>query len=191
LTADNAARRRENAIAMKKTIFLFGLLSAAVAIVMMLATVPLLDAWGHQKTDLLGYGAMVLSALLVFFGIRYYRERAGEGGLGFGRAFAVGLLITLVSSVCQVAAFQLVYFRLVPEFGDRFAACMVERAEDAGATPEKIVETARQAEALKRLYDNPWTNAALTFAQPLPLGIVAAGLSAAVLRRRSGRREQS
>lgn len=176
---------------MKKTVLIFGLLSAAVAIAMMLATVPLLDAWGYQKTDLLGYGSMVLSALLVFFGIRYYRERATEGRLGFGRAFAVGLLITLVSSVCQVAAFQLVYFRLVPEFGDRFAACMVERAEDAGATPEEIAETAEKAETLKRLYDNPWGNAALTFVQPLPLGIVAAGLSAAVLRRRSGRRERS
>lgn len=176
---------------MKKTVLLFGLLSAAVAIAMMLATVPLLDAWGYQKTDLLGYGSMVLSALLVFFGIRYYRERAVEGRLGFGRAFAVGLLITLVSSLCQVAAFQLVYFRLVPEFGDRFAACMVERAEDAGATPEEIAETAEKAETLKRLYDNSWGNAALTFVQPLPLGIVAAGLSAFVLRRRPDRGDRS
>lgn len=176
---------------MKKTVFIFGLLAAVVAITVMVATVPLLDSEGYRKADLLGYSGMVLSALLVFFGIRYYRDRAAEGGLGFGRAFAVGLLITLVSSLCQVAAFQLVYFRLVPDFGDRFAACMVHRARDAGATPEEIAETTHKAETLKRLFDNPWTNAALTFVQPLPLGIVAAGLSAAVLRRRSGRRDRS
>lgn len=120
------------------------------------------------------------------FGIRCYRERAPEGRLGFGRAFAIGLLIVLVSSLCQVAAFQLVYFRLVPELGDRFAACMVERARSSGASPEEIEETTRKAAILKRLYDEPWTNAALTFAQPLPIGLVAAGISAAILRRRSG-----
>ena len=171
---------------MKKTVLLFGLLSAAVATTMMFLTVPLMKAWGHRKTDLLGYTAMVLSALLVFFGIRHFRERGGEGPLGFGKAMLVGLAITLVSSLCQVAMFQLVYFQLVPEFGDRFAACMVDRARDAGATPEKIAETEHTALDLKRLYDNPWTNAALTFVEPLPLGLAASTLSAALLRQRVG-----
>lgn len=169
---------------MKKTALLFGIASAAVATVMMLSTVPLLDALGYQKTDVIGYSAMVVSALLVFFGVRYYREKAAEGRLSFSRGFAVGLLITLVSSVCQVVAFQVVYFQLVPEFGDRFAACMVERARDSGAGPEKIEKTTRQAETLKRLYDNPWINAALTFVEPLPIGLVAGAISAAVLRKR-------
>lgn len=165
-------------------VLLYGLLSAAVATAMMLATLPLLDALGYAKTDLVGYGAMVLSALVVFFGVRSCREKAPEGRITFGRGLAAGLLITLVSSACQVVAFQVVYFHLVPQFGDRFAACMVERARDSGAGPEEIETTARQAQTLKRLYDNPWTNAALTFVQPLPIGIAAAAISAAILRRR-------
>lgn len=169
---------------MKKTVLLFGLLSAALAIAVMLATVRLLDTVGYQVTDLLGYSAMVGSALLVFFGIRSHRERAQGGRITFGGGFLVGLGITLVSSLCQVAAFQLVYFQIAPEFGDKFAACMVERARDSGAAPEKIVKTAEQARTLKRLYDNPLTNAALTFVQPLPIGLVAAAISAAILRKR-------
>src|SRR5687767_11856002 len=98
---------------MKKTVLQFGLISAAVGIAAMLATVPLLDAGAYQTTDLVGYSAMVVSALLVFFGIRSYRERAAASGITFARAFAVGLAITLVSSACQAAAFQVVYFRLV------------------------------------------------------------------------------
>ncbi len=176
---------------MKKTVLLFGLLSAAVAIAVMVATVPLIVASSYRKADLLGYSAMVLSALLVFFGIRHYREKVADGPLRFGRAFAIGLLVTLVSSLCQVAAFQLVYFVLVPELGDRFAACMVHRAQDSGAPSEKVAETARTAATLKKLYDNPWTNALLTFSQPLPVGLAAAGLSAAILRRRSTSRDRS
>ncbi len=167
---------------MKKTVLLFGLLSAAVGVVMMLATFPLMDTLGYQMTDVVGYTAMVVAALLVFFGIRSYRDGPAGGRITFGRGFVVGLLITLVSSVCQVLAFQVVYFRLVPDFGPRFAACMVERVRDSGASDAEILTAARQARTLKRLYDNPLTNAAITFVQPLPIGLAAAAVSAAILR---------
>ena len=61
---------------------------------------------------------------------------------------------------------------------------MVERARVQGASPEKIEETAKQAQVLKRLYDDPATNAALTFVQPFPIGLLASLISAAILRRR-------
>lgn len=169
---------------MKKTVLTFGLLSAALSVAMMLATVPLLDSIGFEKTDLIGYTTIVLSALLVFFGVRSYRDGACAGRVTFGRGFAVGLLITLVSCVSSVVAFQVIYFKVTPEFGDKFAACMVERARATGAGPQKIEETAKQAQMLKELYDNPLTNAALTFVQPFPIGLVASALSAAILRRR-------
>jgi hypothetical protein len=169
---------------MKKTVLTFGLGSAALSVAMMLATVPLLDSIGFEKTDVIGYTTIVLSALIVFFGVRSYRDKAGAGRITFGRGFAVGLLITLVSCVSTVVAFQLVYFKLTPEFGDRFAACMVERARAKGESPQKIEETAKQAQMLKQLYDNPLTNAALTFVQPFPIGLVASALSAAILRKR-------
>lgn len=167
---------------MKKPVLLFGLVSAAVAVAGMAATTPLILARDHARSDLLGYSAMVLSALLVFFGIRWFRDRQ-EGPVGFGRAFAVGLLITLVSALVQVAAFQLLYFKLVPGFGDAFVACMIDRAEDAGEPPAKVEQVRQTATTLKRLYDAPLTNAALTFASPLPIGVVASALSALFLRR--------
>lgn len=172
---------------MKKVVLAFGLASGTLSAVMMLATVPLLDSIGFEKTDVVGYTAMVASALLVFFGVRSYREAAGPNGVTFGQAFGTGVLITVVSCLCSVAAFQAIYFKLTPEFGDRFAACMVERARAEGARPEKIEETARQARALKALYDVPWSNAALTFIQPFPIGLLASAVSAAILRRPSRR----
>ena len=76
----------------------------------------------------------------------------------------MGLVITLVSCVSSVVTFKIVYFKLVPEFGDKFAASRVERARASGASQQKIDEAAKQAQTLKQLYDNPATNAALTFA---------------------------
>ena len=169
---------------MKRTVLTFGLASGALSAAMILATVPLLDSIGFEKTDILGYTTIVLSALLVFSGIRSYRERIGAGSIGFGRAFIVGLFITLLSSLCSVATFQIVYFELTPQFGDKFAACMIERARVSGANQAKIDEITKQAMTLKRLYDEPLTNAALTFVQPFPIGLVASMISAAILRKR-------
>jgi hypothetical protein len=38
---------------------------------------------------------------------------------------------------------------------------------------------------LKRLMDQPLTNAAMTFVEPFPIGVIVSAISAAVLRRRS------
>jgi len=64
---------------MKKTILKFGLISGALSSLMMVATVPFLDKIGFSKGEYVGYTTIVLSFLLVFFGIRSYRDNAGNG----------------------------------------------------------------------------------------------------------------
>ena len=124
---------------MKPTVLKFGLIAGAVAILFMLSTLPFIARHDYRKADLLGYTAIVLSALLVFFGIRSFRDSVAGDRLGFGKAFAVGLAITLVSCLGQVVAFELVYFRFMPDFGDKFSACMVERERASGAAPARSV----------------------------------------------------
>jgi hypothetical protein len=55
---------------MKKTVLTFGMISGAISAVMMLATIPFEDAIGFEKGAILGYTVIVLSALMVFFGVR-------------------------------------------------------------------------------------------------------------------------
>ena len=45
---------------------------------------------------------MVLAFLLIFFGVRSYRDNVAGGRVRFGRAFAVGASIAAVASVCYV-----------------------------------------------------------------------------------------
>jgi len=45
----------------------------------MLITVPFADRIGWEKGEILGYTGIALSALMVFFGVRSYRENAGAG----------------------------------------------------------------------------------------------------------------
>jgi hypothetical protein len=167
-----------------KTVLGFGLICGAVATVIQLVTLPFIRSHDFLILDYLGYGSIVLTALLLFFGIRSYREGAGGGRLTFARGLAVGALIAVVSSLCYAATFHVVYFWIEPGFGDHMAACMVERARAAGEPDESIAAIAERAQTLKRLYDNALTNAALTFVMTWPIGLVVSGISAAILRRR-------
>jgi len=169
---------------MRRTVLTFGVITGVVSAAILVATIPFVDSVDFRKADILGYTGMILTALLVFFGVRSYRENAGDRTLTFGRAFEVGILITLISCVFHAATFEILYFKAVPGLGDKYAACMVERAKASGASQEKLDQTARQAQTLKRLYDKPLTNAVLGFGEAFPVGLLATALSATILRRK-------
>ena len=169
---------------MKKTALTFGLVSGAAYIVMTAATIPFIYSHSFTMADVLGYTSIVVSALIVFFGIRSYRQRTDDGRLTFGRGFAVGLLITLVFCACQITTFEIVYFKVLPDFGDKWSACMVDRARARGGTPQDVAAAEKNAQTFKKLFDNPATNALVNFATTFPVGLVLSAVSAAILRKR-------
>jgi hypothetical protein len=121
---------------MKKTVLTFGLISGAVAALLIFSTAPFIYRIGFDKGVIVGYTGIVVSLLLVPFGIRSYRENVGGGKITFGRAFAVGILITLISCICYVLAWEIVYYNFLPDFADKYTAYMVEKAKASGATLE-------------------------------------------------------
>lgn len=169
---------------MKKTVLTFGLIAGAISAVMMVATVPFMHKIEPSKGLVIGYTTIVLAALLVFFGVRSYRENVAGGRVTFWRAFAVGILITIISNACYVATWEVINAKFMPDFADKYAAQMIERAKASGASPDKIEKTRRDAEDFKRTYRNPAIRMAMTFAEPFPVGLVMTLISAAVLRRK-------
>jgi len=169
---------------MKRTVLIFGLLSGALISGMMLASLRFMTVVDFRKGEVFGYTGIVLGALLVFFGVRSYRENVAGGKLSFGRGLGVGVLIALVSSFCYVATWEVLYFGVMPGIGDKLSACMVDRVKASGASQAEVDEMVAQTETFKKLWANPLTNAAVTFVEPFPIGLAAALISAAVLRRR-------
>jgi hypothetical protein len=174
---------------MKKTVWTFGLISGAILSAMMALTMPFAHEIGYESAMVIGYTTMVLSFLLVFFGVRSYRDNVAGGEVGFGRALAVGSLIVLISSVCYVATWELIYFKLQPDYATRIPAQMIEKARSSGGTPEEVAEKVAEMEKFARLYQNPAINAAMTLVEPLPVGLVIALVSAGILSRARRREE--
>jgi uncharacterized membrane protein YqjE len=88
---------------MRRIVLTFGLIAGALLSVMMLITLPFHDEIGFDRSAIVGYTTMVLAFIMVFFGVRSYRDNVAGGTVSFGRAFIVGLLITAIASVCYVA----------------------------------------------------------------------------------------
>jgi uncharacterized protein DUF4199 len=170
---------------MKKTVLTFGLISGAIISLLMLATLPFIDRIGFEKGEIIGYTTMVLSFLLVFFGVRSYRENVGGGRITFGRAFAVGILITLISCACYVVTWEILYFKLMPGFAEKYTNYIVEQLRTSGASQQMIDAKLQEMKSFKAMYDNPLINAALTFLEPLPIGLIVTLISAAILRKKA------
>lgn len=171
---------------MKRIVLIFGLISGAISSAMMFLTIPFIrsGALNNHNGEIIGYSAIFLSFLLVFFGIHSYRDNAG-GVISFGRAFSVGILITLISCVFYVASWEIIYFKVMPDFADKYAARTIDDMREKGATPSAIAAKTKEMETMKELYKNPLINAAITFIEPFPVGLIVTLVSAAILRKRA------
>lgn len=173
---------------MKKTIITFGLISAAIMVVLMAVNIPFADRVGFDKAEILGYTTIVLGFLMVFFGIKSYRDNMSDGHITFTKAFVVGISITLISSLCYVVTWEVMYYNFLNGylhgFMDKYAAYVIAKSQASGASPAKIAEQLQEMKRYKELYENPLWNGLLTFLEPFPVGLVITLLSAAILRRK-------
>jgi hypothetical protein len=166
---------------MKKIVLTFGLISGVIMSVIMLATVPFMNNAAADHGYLIGYSSMVLAFLLIYFGVRSYRDNVGGGKVSFGRALAVGALISLVASSCYVATWEVIYYRLAPNWISNYQAHEMDKARAAGASAEKLAKKKAELDSFAEMYKNPLVNIAFTFLEPLPVAVVMTLVTAGVL----------
>ncbi len=169
---------------MRKIVLTFGLIAGAILSVMMLLTLPFQDRIGFDRGVVIGYTTMVLAFLMVFFGVRSYRDNVAGGQMTFGRAFTVGIAIVGVATVCYVATWQVVYYRLAPDFMEKYTAHALDKARQSGAGEEELARKAAEMAEFQEMYRNPLVNIAFTSLEPLPVGLVFTLVTAGVLGRR-------
>lgn len=96
---------------MKRVVWKYGLIAGAILAVMLVITMPLYSSGKIEieGSEIYGYSGMILAFLMVFFGIRAYREENPGQDLSFRTALKVGLLITLVASLVYVITWEILY----------------------------------------------------------------------------------
>ncbi|HKV50282.1 MAG TPA: DUF4199 domain-containing protein [Gemmatimonadaceae bacterium] len=165
---------------MNKTVLKFGLIAGGLMSAMMSVSA----AVGFKGGAVVGYTTMVLAFLFVFFGIRSYRDTIGAGSVAFGRALAIGTLIAVVASACYTATWEVIYYWVAPDFAAKYEEYEVGKVQASGASTAETAKQIAHVHHLMQAYRNPLVNIAMTMLEPLPVGLVMAFISAAMLRRR-------
>ena len=170
---------------MKKTVLTFGIISGVMISVLMDGSLLLARKIGSGHSMLLGYTMMVASFLLVYFGIRSYRDNTLAGQISFGRAFSCGILIALITTIFYVATWEILYFNFMPHFMDSYFAAQIAKVKSSGLDPATVAAQIAAIEHSQLLYQNPLVNMAYTFIEPLPVGLLITLIPAAILRRKA------
>jgi hypothetical protein len=181
----DSIRTSKKEIHMKKIVLSFGLIAGALISVLMDASLLLSSKIGSGHSMVLGYTIMVASFLLIYFGVRSYRDNNLAGQISFGRAFSCGILIALITTVCYVASWEILYFNFMPHFMDGYFAAQIHKVQSSGLDAAVIAAQVAAIRRSQQLYQDPLVNMAYTFIEPLPVGLLITLISAAVLRRKA------
>ena len=139
----------------------------------------------YGTSMLIGYAAMLIAFSLVFVGIRNYRDKYNGGVISFGKAFRIGLMMSLIASTIYVAAWLINYYFFNPDFFERYSAQEIASLKASGASQTKIdEETADMANMVKNL-KNPLFHAAMTYLEILPVGLIVTLISALILKKKA------
>lgn len=171
---------------MKNPVLKYGLISGAVAAGLMVITGLIFKSSpesGMKYGPLVGYTGILISMLIIYPGVRTYRDQVANGVINFGRAFQVGILITIISCVCYVIAWFFVYHTLMPDFMEQYAAYSLKELQNSGASAEKIAAETQKLHEYKAMYQNPVVTFYMTFLEPFPAGLIVTLISALALRK--------
>ena len=169
---------------MKQVILKYGFLAGAILAVLMFLTIPFIDTIGNLGL-VLGYTTMVVGFLMIFFGIRAYRDGQGGGTVTFGRAFLIGVAITAIGSLCYVAAWEVVSRNYMPDFAETYSARIMAKAKADGMPEPELAAQQKKLDEFATSYKDPWYRMSMTLLEPLPVGLVLSLVASGLLRRRA------
>jgi hypothetical protein len=164
----------------KKHVLIFGIIPGLVWITLMILVLNGMYANPDMKTyDILGFTLMVLVFSLIFFGIREYRNKKLDGIISFGRAFKMGIFMTLVATAVYVIVWMFYYHLFAPDFLDVYADFVLRKA-----SPDEVAEKTKYLDTIRKWYENPFGIALITAIEVLPVGLIVTLISALILRKK-------
>jgi hypothetical protein len=145
---------------------------------------------GHEFLDgeygmVYGYTAMLVSFTTIYVAIKAYRDKHNGGFISFGRAFKIGLYITLVTTAVYVGIWLIEYYFIWPDFFDKAAARMTSSMQAKGSSAAEIKAMQDQMAYWKDLCKNPLINGLVTSTEILPIGLLVTTVSGLILRKKT------
>ncbi len=175
---------------MQKIVLTFGLMAGGIiAVLSLLLWMVLMGDDGQmnfENGEWMGYTAMIIALSMIYFGTRTFRDKHLAGNITFGKAFQVGILITLVASAIYVVAWMIFYntSEVAQQFPQQYLDHEIEKMKASGmdqaALDAKIAEMKHQME----MYKNPFVMMGVTLLEIFPVGLIITLISSFLLKRK-------
>lgn len=171
---------------MKKNILIFGSISGLIVTGMMVAMV--VKCYGQENFEgnmVMGFTAMIIAFSFIFVAIKNYRDKFSEGIISFGKAFKIGILVTLLASTMYVVAWLILYYNFFPDFMEKYSAHQINNIKAQGLSVAETNEKIATINSNKEIYKNPLGVILFTYLEIFPIGLIVTLISALILKRRS------
>jgi uncharacterized membrane protein (DUF485 family) len=172
---------------MNKIVIYYGLISGAFVSAIMAGSMAICavnpDFEGNFSV-ITGFSAQILALSVIYFAVKKFRDKLNEGKVTFGKAFAIGLLISLIASSIYVLTWAIEYKTMYPDFLEKYTVRMISQLKASGATQAAIDTQISQMKWYKDNYNNPIYFILLTAVEIFPTGVVVSLVYALILMTR-------
>ena len=163
---------------MYRNMLVYGGLAGAIAIAAMTIDVSM-----GVESLLVGYLILFAAMSLIFVSIKRYRDVALGGVIRFATAAKLGLGIAVVAGIVYVVGWELYLWSTGYTFFDHYVAAEIERQRAAGVSAAELARLSGEMAAMSAQYNSqPLLRIGYTLLEILPVGLVVALISAALLR---------
>jgi hypothetical protein len=170
---------------MKKIVITCGVIGGLISVSWYIFSVQLFKLdMSMDKRLFFGYASMVLAFSLIFVGVKNFRDNHNGGVISFGGAIKVALLITAVASTVYVGVWLIDYYFFTPDYMEKYAASTLASLKARHASQAHIDKEMAQIAAYAKMYNNPFFNALMTYAEIAPVGIVISLIAALILKKK-------
>ena len=168
---------------MKKIIIVNGLIAGVIVTLWMIAGMFGFVMQTHSV--LIGYTTMLVAFSFIFIGVKNYRDKQNGGLISFGKAFQIGILITIIASTIYVGVWLIYFNYFDPDFLEKYTSQTIAKMKANQAGTVEIKKQTDQLKAYAALYKNWFYNALFTYAEILPVGLIVTVTCALILKRKN------
>ncbi len=169
---------------MTRMFLYYGGIGAAILIgvnLLMLLAMGIPGPEDYAVGEAIGYSTIVVAlAIPIYLGVREYRDKMSGGGISFGKAWLVGIVVTELPALA-FAAWNLLYVKVIdPDFTQKYMDHQLESAR-ASMTAERFQEFQATMEAQSALATNVAFQSVVMYVTALLIGVGISFLLAFVM----------
>ena len=169
---------------MRKVVLVYGIIAGLIVAGMMIFSTAYFCSKGDFDHGLIyGYTSMIIAFSMIFVGVKSFRDKHNGGTISFGKAFKIGLFISLIASTIYVISWLINYYCFMPDFMDKYAVIMAAKAQASGITGDQLAKKTAEIAQMKEWYKNPFFVILMTYVEILPVALVVTVITALILKR--------